>query len=114
MHRLFQTASLALSLGALIAGSAMAADMPSVELSIQNHRFTPAQVTIPAGRKVVLVVHNRDATPEEFESNEFNREKVILGGQSARIYVGPLKAGTYRFFGEFHPDSAQGVLVVKE
>ncbi len=98
----------------LLAGSAMAGDLPTYELNIQNHRFTPEKIVIPAGRKVLLVVHNRDATPEEFESNDFNREKVILGGQKARIYVGPLDAGRYRFFGEFHADSAQGVLIVEE
>lgn len=114
MSRLFRTPSLVLALCLMLAASADAADLPSVELNIRNHRFEPATVVIPAGRKVVLVVHNRDATPEEFESNEFNREKVIMGGHSARIYVGPLKAGSYRFFGDFHPDSAQGVLKVEE
>ena len=94
--------------------SVAAADLPSVSLIIRNHAFTPDKVTIPAGRKVVLVVHNQDLTPEEFESNEFNREKLILGGQTARIYVGPLAPGRYRFFGEFHADTAQGVLVVEE
>lgn len=107
-------AGLMLALGLIVAGSAAASDLPTVELSIRHHRFEPAQLTIPAGRKVVLVVHNRDATPEEFESNEFNREKIVMGGQSARIFIGPLKAGRYRFFGDFHPDSAQGVLMVKE
>jgi plastocyanin len=110
----FRRVFLGLALGLLSAASAVAADLPQVELSIKDHRFEPARITIPAGRKVVLVVHNRDATPEEFESNEFNREKVILGGRTARIYVGPLQAGSYRFFGEFHADSAQGVLVVEE
>ncbi len=114
MARFFRIASLMFLLFLGLAASAAAADLPTIELSIRNHRFEPATVTIPAGRKVVLVVHNRDATPEEFESNEFNREKVIMGGRSARIYVGPLEAGRYRFFGEFHADSAQGVLVVED
>jgi len=114
MHRPIRIAFLALALGLSTIATAFAADLPSVELNIRQHRFEPARVTIPAGRKVLLVVHNRDATPEEFESNEFNREKVIMGGRSARIYVGPLKAGSYRFYGEFHADSAQGVLVVEE
>ncbi len=104
---------LALGLG-VTSVAAVSGDLPTVEVSIRNHRFEPAQLTIPAGRKVVLVVHNRDATPEEFESNEFNREKIIPGGRSAKIYVGPLDAGRYRFFGDFHPDSAQGVLVVEK
>ena len=114
MPRLLRIASLVFLLGLGPVASAAAADLPTVQLSIRNHRFEPATVTIPAGRKVVLLVHNRDATPEEFESNEFNREKVIMGGRCARIYVGPLEAGRYRFFGEFHADTAQGVLVVED
>jgi len=106
--------SLSLLLASAGSAPAAAADLPSVTVIIRNHGFTPDKVTIPAGRKVVLVVHNQDLTPEEFESNEFNREKLILGGQTARIYVGPLKAGHYRFFGEFHADTAQGVLVAEE
>lgn len=113
MHRL--THPMIVLLLALAASfPALASDMPAYKISIKNHVFTPATVTIPAGRKVVLEVHNGDATPEEFESNDFNREKIIIGGQTARIYVGPLAAGTYHFFGEFHADTAKGVLVVED
>ena len=46
-------------------------------LAIKDHRFVPEEIRIPANQKVKLVVHNQDATPEEFESHELNREKVI-------------------------------------
>jgi plastocyanin len=90
-----------------------AAEMPSYTLVIREHRFEPAELTIPAGQKVKLVVQNQDSTPEEFESHELNREKVIPGNTSANIFVGPLPAGSYPFFGEFHPDTAQGRLIAK-
>ena len=92
---------------------AVAAEPPSFRLAIVNHRFQPATLTIPANTKVRLVVENRDATPEEFESNDFDREKVILPSSSAVIFVGPLRPGQYRFFGEFNPATAQGVLRVE-
>ncbi|WP_297900698.1 cupredoxin domain-containing protein [Metallibacterium sp.] len=92
---------------------AVAAEPPSFRLAIVNHRFQPATLTIPANTKVKLVVENRDATPEEFESNDFDREKVILPNSSAVIFVGPLRPGQYRFFGEFNPATAQGVLRVE-
>ncbi|HUX63018.1 cupredoxin domain-containing protein [Sulfuricella sp.] len=82
-------------------------------LVIKDHRFQPAELTVPAGKKIKLFVENRDATPEEFESHDLNREKVIAGLSTATIFVGPLAAGRYRFFGEFNEKTAQGVIVVQ-
>ena len=109
--RLLRAALLALA-GGLALPPALA-QPPSVELRIRNHLFEPAELTIPAHTKVRLVVHNLDPTPEEFESWELNREKVILGGQRAVIFVGPLPPGEYPFFGEFNPRTAQGRLLVR-
>jgi len=89
------------------------ADAPEFTLTIKDHKFEPAELVIPAGQKVKLKVVNADPTPEEFESHELNREKVIPGGATATIFVGPLKPGTYPFFGEFNPKTAQGKLIVK-
>ncbi len=83
---------------------------PTVEIAIENHVFSPSQLSVPAGQKVRLLVINRDATPEEFESYELNREKVIAGDSKAVIFIGPLDAGDYPFFGEFNPKTAQGVI----
>jgi hypothetical protein len=68
---------------------------------------------VPANTKVKLLVENQDATPEEFESHDLNREKVIQGGSRATIYVGPLQPGRYRFFGEFHEATAQGAIIAE-
>lgn len=93
--------------------SAAVAETPEFKLSIKDHTFTPQTLEIPADTKVKLVVKNEDKTPEEFESHDFNREKVIPGGATANIFVGPLKAGEYTFFGEFNPKTAQGKLIAK-
>ena len=82
-------------------------------LSIRNHKFEPAELTVPAGQKIRLLVENQDATPEEFESNELNREKVVVGKGTITILLGPLDAGRYPFFGDFHQETAQGVLIAK-
>jgi hypothetical protein len=89
------------------------AAVPVFELEIRDHLFHPAEVRIPADTKVKLVVYNRDGTPEEFESYELNREKVILGGRKANIFIGPLAPGTYPFFGEFNPRTAQGKVIAQ-
>jgi len=85
---------------------------PVFEIEIRNHLFQPDVVRIPADTKVKLIVYNRDPTPEEFESFELNREKVIMGGAKAVIFIGPLPPGEYPFFGEFHPNTALGKIVV--
>ena len=79
-------------------------------LTIRNHQFIPDQVSVPAGKKIKLVIHNEDSTPEEFESYALNREKVIPGNSKASIYVGPLEPGKYEFIGEFHEATARGVI----
>lgn len=99
-------------LAAALAARAFAEDA-SVAISIKDHRFDPETVTVPAGKPVKLVVTNLDATPEEFESHELNREKIIAGGGKAVILIGPLEPGTYPFFGEFHQDTARGQIVAE-
>jgi len=85
----------------------------AIHLSIKDHRFEPALLEVPAGRKFTLLVKNLDATPEEFESHDLKREKVIAGNGQATILIGPLKPGIYKFVGEYHESTAQGQLVAK-
>jgi hypothetical protein len=96
-----------------LAPGVVLAKTPVFELEIQDHLFQPEELRIPANTKVKLVVYNRDSTPEEFESYELNREKVIMGGRKANIFIGPLEPGIYPFFGEFNPKTAQGRVVVE-
>lgn len=98
---------------ALLPAAQVWAERPVVRLDIRDHLFHPAELTVPAETRVKLEVYNRDPTPEEFESYELNREKVIMGGQKAIIYIGPLKPGHYPFFGEFNPKTAQGTIVAE-
>jgi Cupredoxin-like domain len=82
-------------------------------LNIKNHRFEPSEVKVPANQRVKLLVNNQDSTPEEFESHDLNREKVIPGGAKASIFIGPLKTGRYSFMGEFNPATAKGVVIAE-
>lgn len=86
------------------------AEVPEFTIEIRDHLFFPSTLVIPANTKVKLIVINKDSTPEEFESYELNREKVIMGGAKAAIFIGPLKPGDYPFFGEFNPKTAQGLI----
>lgn len=91
----------------------MAAETAVVELTIKNHRFVPDSVEAPAGQKFILRIKNTDNGAEEFESFDLNREKIIRPGASTNLFLGPLSAGGYKFFGEFHPDTARGQLIAK-
>ncbi len=89
-------------------------DVVHVDIYIKDHKFSPSVVELPEGKKIVITVHNQDATIEEFESIELKREKIVLGNSETRIILAPLKPGEYKFFGDFHQDTAQGKIVVKE
>ncbi len=92
---------------------AAAASDADYTLVIKDHRFQPGEITIPSNKKVKLLIQNQDASVEEFDSYALNREKVISGGSSATIFIGPLAPGRYPFMGEFHADSAQGAVVAQ-
>jgi hypothetical protein len=97
---------------ALIPVLAFAAD-PEFNLTIRDHRFEPAELRVPAGKKIKLIIDNQDATPEEFESHELNREKVIPGKSKLSVFIGPLKAGKYPYIGEFNQKTANGVIIAE-
>lgn len=105
--------SLLILLLGLIGTSANADSPPEFTLRIKDHLFYPSELVVPANQKIRLLIINEDPTPEEFESYELNREKVILGGRRTVIFVGPLRPGTYSFFGEFNMSTAQGVLIAE-
>jgi len=87
---------------------------PVFTIEIKNHFVHPSEVVIPAHTKIKLVIHNRDATSEEFESYELNREKIILGNRKGTIFIAPLEPGEYPFFGEFYPETALGKIIAIE
>jgi len=106
MHKVLMALLAAASLSAWAADNEFA-------LTLRDHRFDPAELRVPANKKIKLIVHNQDSTPEEFESHELNREKVIAPGAKASIFVGPLKPGRYPFVGEFNEKTARGVLIAE-
>lgn len=99
-------------LGLSPSGPAAAEDAP-VTIVIKNHKFEPAEVKVPANKRVTLLVDNQDVTSEEFESAELKVEKIVGGRKQMKISIGPLKPGKYRFFGEFHEATAQGVVLAE-
>ena len=97
----------------MMAGGAYADDPPVFDLVIRNARFIPERIEVPANTRFRLVVKNEGPGAEEFESIELRKEKVIAPGATATLTFIPLKPGSYRFFGEFHPETAQGTLIAR-
>ncbi len=96
----------------LIVSAAAAADL-EIPVTIEKNRFQPDEIRVNAGTPFVLVVTNKDVTPEEFESKELRIEKVIPGGKTLKIRVRALKAGSYPFVGDFHQATAKGRIVAE-
>lgn len=95
----------------VFAGATARAD--NLILTIKGHHFTPAELKVPANKRVKFTVVNNDATPEEFESKALKIEKVIPGKSKGVVRIGPLKPGRYPFVGEYHEDTAKGVVVAE-
>ncbi len=98
--------------GLPLAGPSIAQEA-SLGVSIQEHHFSPAELRAPANTPITLTVKNLDKTPEEFESKTLRVEKVVAGGAEITLHIRPLAAGKYRFFGEYHEDTAVGFLIVE-
>ena len=95
-------------------GPAFGADAPAeIALTIEQHRFQPEEIRIKAGAPFVLVITNKDATPEEFESKDLRLEKVIPGNKTLRLRLPALRAGTYGFVGEYHEQTAKGRIIAE-
>lgn len=102
-----------LGITALVAFGPALARADDYVLTIKDHRFTPAELKVPANKRIAITVINDDATPEEFESHPMKAEKVIPGKSKATVRVGPLKPGKYPFVGEFNESTAKGVLIAE-
>jgi plastocyanin len=94
------------------AAPARAEDAVTVNITMKDHRFQPAEPQAPAGKAIVIVVKNLDSAPAEFESNMLRVEKVVTAGGTITMRIRPLEPGRYRFFDDFHPQT-EGYLVVK-
>jgi hypothetical protein len=107
-----RAAAIAGTFVAIVTVGTAGADEPlQIAVTLRNHVFTPSEVVVPMGKPTILVVTNHDAGPEEFDSTALKVEKVIVGGTYVTIRLRPLGPGRYPFMGEFHPDTAEGVVV---
>lgn len=96
-----------------LATAAVHADNSVVELRFEGHRFSPANLTVPAGQVITIKVVNASNETIEFESFRLNREKAVQPGEAVAVRLPALNAGNYDFYDDFHQDVPQGSIVAK-
>jgi plastocyanin len=111
--RKFLVPILALFAAAGLATAAAHADNSIVELRYEGHRFSPANLTVPAGEAVTIRVVNASNETIEFESFRLNRERSVQPGEAISVRLPALTAGSYDFYDDFHQDVPQGSIVAK-
>ena len=82
-------------------------------VQIKNHAFIPNAINIDANKPFKLIIENLDNTLEEFESDDLKKEKLVGAGKKVVLQISPLKAGEYKFYGDFHQKTAQGKIIAK-
>ena len=112
-RRILPIIGLAFGLGLAVSPVRAEEAAEPVTVTIKDHRFSPAEIHVAAGKSARLMVINEDASVEEVESGPLKIEKVIPGGGHSRVRLSPLEPGRYSFFGEYHPDTAQGVVIAE-
>lgn len=90
-----------------------AEELSSYALTAENGRFQPETLVVQAGKRFKIVITNKGPGAEEFESLELRKETVLAPGVTRTVVFAPMKPGIYKFFGDFHPDTAKGQIVVK-
>jgi hypothetical protein len=89
------------------------ADDGSIAVTLKDHKFTPAEIHVKANVPNVIALTNNDDSAEEFDSTSLKVEKVVASHSSGIVRLRPLSPGRYPFMGEYHSETAQGVVVAE-
>jgi plastocyanin len=103
--------------GPAAGGSAAGSATPAVVVSARGLKFEQQQVTAPAGIPFALEFDNHDSAPHNVAIVGPDGAAVfsgdVFGGDGSKVYDVPaLKAGTYTFRCDVHPDMT-GTLTVR-
>jgi hypothetical protein len=95
-----------------LAATPTLADAP-IAVTLQNHKFSPSEIHVKANAPAVIALTNKDGTAEEFDSSALKVEKVVAGNSSGNVRLRALAPGRYPFMGEYHSETAQGVVIAQ-
>lgn len=85
----------------------------AIPVTLKDHRFTPAEIHVKANQPSLITLTNNDDAAEEFDSASLKVEKVVPGHETGNVRLRPLAPGRYPFMGEYHAETAQGVVVAE-
>lgn len=89
------------------------AQLPVYEINLKNHIFYPNLIEVEKGQRFKLIVHNLDDTAEDFKTGVLRKDKIISGNSQEIIIIEIEKSGDYEFFGDFHKETAKGIISVQ-
>ena len=95
----------------LVALAGCGNESPGIPVSLKDHRFSPAEIHVPANQPALITLSNGDEAAEEFDSTALKVEKVVPGHETGNVRIRPLAPGRYPFMGEYHADTARGVVI---
>ena len=80
-------------------------------LEAKDTTYAPTAIQLKAGDKVTFVVNNRDQIEHNLTVKDLDVNKDVKGGTTAKATV-TVKAGTYEFHCEYHPQQMKGIITV--
>ncbi|MEL6711750.1 MAG: cupredoxin domain-containing protein [Pseudomonadota bacterium] len=86
--------------------------LPKINLILKDHKFDQNEIYLKKNTQYILYITNNDSTNEEFESVDLSVEKIIPNNTTIYIILPALSTGIYKFHGEFHSETANGVFIV--
>jgi len=98
---------------AVVPFAAQAQDVAQFSIVAKDGKLVPAEIVVPAGKKIKLDISNEGKTPIEFESKALKIEKVLAPGAKSSVTINPLKPGEYAFEDEFHSATSKGKIIAK-
>jgi len=91
----------------------VAASAAPIPVTLKDHKFTPSEIHVKANEPAVIALTNNDDTAEEFDSPALKVEKVVAGHSAGEVHLRPLAPGRYPYTGEYHEDTAHGVVIAE-
>ncbi|GEM_PF-6987653 len=84
------------------AGSVLLTPDVTLEVTAQNAQFSPASLTLPAGKIVKIHVTNADSGTHNFRVDALGLASDLLAGKTTDLWIRTDKTGTYQFYCSIH------------